>query len=120
MPGKRGVVSRHSPLSLLEASKRHGLLRFGILHKLFPDEAGAMVFRHQHGDSQIEAEHIWVVPVGQWIERVAEAVLRPHLFAIGAADMSQHADAIVKEKRKRTASGALFTERCFASQPSVY
>ena len=39
----------------------HGLLRFGILHELLPDETGAMIFRHQHGDAEIDGEIVGVI-----------------------------------------------------------
>src|SRR5207237_9285532 len=65
-----------------------------------------MIFRHQHGDAKIEAKDVRVVPICERVESVAEAVLGPHLFAVRAAEMAQHADAIVEEKRKGAAGGA--------------
>ena len=77
-----------------------------IFHELFPHKTGTMIFGHEHGDAQIDAKHIGVIPVHERIERVAEPVFRAHLFAVGPADMTQHADAILKEKRERAARGA--------------
>src|SRR5579859_6807809 len=65
----------------------HSAFYIFVLHELLPNKTGAMIFGHQHGDSQIEAEHIGIVPIRQRIEGVAETVLRPHLFTIGTADM---------------------------------
>src|SRR5205823_11814618 len=90
----------------MEAGAGHSAFHVFVLHKLFPHKAGAMIFRHQHGDSQVDAEDIRVVPIYERIESVAEAVLGPHLFAVRAAEMAQHADAIVEEKRKGAARGA--------------
>src|SRR5690242_12128848 len=90
----------------METSARHASLHVFVLHKLLPHETGAMILRHQHGDSQIQAEDVRVVPVRQGIESVAEAVLCPHLLAIWSADMAQDADAIVKKKRERTSRRA--------------
>src|SRR5579859_4892480 len=84
----------------------HSAFYIFVLHELVPHETRTIVFSHQHGDSQVEAEHIGIVPIRQGIEGVAETVLRPHLFAIRAANMTQHADAILKEKRQGAAGRA--------------
>ena len=65
-----------------------------------------MIFRHQHGNSEIDAQDIGVIPVRQRIEGVAETVLRPHFLAIRPAEIAQHADALIKEKRKRASCRA--------------
>lgn len=53
-----------------------------MLHESPLDENAAMIFRHQHGDAEINAEHVAVIPVRQRIAGVAEAALRAHLFAM--------------------------------------
>src|SRR5690242_10370490 len=85
----------------MKAGARHSASYVFVLHELFPYKTGAMVFGHQHGDSEVEAKDVSVVPVRQRIESISEAVLRPNLFAIRPADMTQHSDAILEEKWKR-------------------
>src|SRR5437016_978588 len=90
----------------MKAGAGHSAFYVFVLHELLPHEAAAMIFRHQHGDAEVEAEHVAVVPVRKRIERIAETVLRPNFFAIRPAKIAQHADAVVEEKRERTARGA--------------
>src|SRR5690349_10829557 len=90
----------------MEAGAGHPAFYVFVLHELFPHKTGAMIFRHQHGDSEIEAEHVRVVPICERIERIAVAVLRPHLLAIRTVNMAQHADAILEQKWKRAARRA--------------
>ena len=84
----------------------HRGLRFGILHEGVPNEAAAVVFRHQHGDAEIDAQHVRVVPTGQRIEGVDEPVLLPHLIPVRTAEISQDSHAIVEEERQRAAGRA--------------
>jgi len=84
----------------------HRGLGFQIFHEGFPDKPGAVIFGHKHGDAEVNAEDILVVPAGEGIESVHEAVARPGFFAVGAADVAEHADAIIEEKRERAAGGA--------------
>ena len=65
-----------------------------------------MIFGHQHRYAEIDAEDVAVVPIRQRIESVAEAVLRPNLFAVRPAEIAQHADRIVEEKPERAACRA--------------
>src|SRR5439155_14957281 len=84
----------------------HCGLGFGIFHEGVPNEAAAMIFRHQHGDAKVDAQHVRVIPAAKWIESIDETVLLPHAFPVRPAKMAQHADAIVEEKRKRASGRA--------------
>ena len=90
----------------MKAGAGHSALYVFILHELLPDKTRAMILGHEHGDSQVEAEHVRVVPVYERIEGVAIAVLGPHFAAILAAYVAQHANAVVEKKRKRATGGA--------------
>src|SRR5713226_3327262 len=79
----------------------HRGLCFGILHEGVPDESRAVVLRHQHGDAEIDAQHVCVIPSCEWIESVHKAVFLPDLASVPATEISQHSHAIVEEKRKR-------------------
>src|SRR5229473_6188164 len=78
----------------------HRGLYFGVLHEHVPDELRAVVFRHQHGDAEIDAQHVRVIPSCEWIERVYKAVSLPDLASVPATEVSQHSHAVVEEKRK--------------------
>src|ERR1700751_4759934 len=71
---RRGVQIGRS-----EAGFFHSALGFGRLHECIPDEAGAGILSHQHGDASINAYDIAVVPVLEGIKRVDEPVLTPCL-----------------------------------------
>ena len=47
---------------LMETDSRHRGDRFRILHECVPDETGAVVLRHQHHDTQINSDHVRVIP----------------------------------------------------------
>src|SRR5437879_770278 len=79
----------------------HRGLYFGVLHEHVPDELRAVVFRHQHGDAEIDAQHVRVIPSCQRIESVYKAVFLPDLAGVPATEISQHPHAIVEEKRQR-------------------
>src|SRR5260370_32516303 len=79
----------------------HRSLYFGILHEGVPDESRAVVLRHQHGDAEIDAQHICVIPSCERIESVYKAVFLPGPIPLPATEISQHSHAIVEEKRKR-------------------
>src|SRR5437667_11090146 len=72
----------------------HCGLGFGIFHEGVPNEAAAMIFRHQHGDAKVDAQHVRDIPAAKWIESIDETVLLPHAFPVRPAKMAQHADAI--------------------------
>src|SRR5438270_11946109 len=67
----------------------HSPLRFGILHKDFPDIAAARIFGHDHGDAGINTDHVGVVPVFQRVERIYKSVAAPRLWIMGT-NISQH------------------------------
>src|SRR5438874_9781295 len=93
-------------LAGVDSNFLHRGLRFGILHEGIPNETAAVVFRHQHGDAQINAQHVRVIPSCERIESIDEPVLLPHAFTVGAAKMAQHPHAIFEEKRQRATGGA--------------
>src|SRR5213596_656982 len=61
----------------------HCGLGFGIFHEGVPNEVAAMIFRHQHGDAKVDAQHVRVIPAAKWIESIDETVLLPHAFPVG-------------------------------------
>jgi len=42
----------------------HAAAGFLIFHELLPNEAGTVIFRHEHGDAEVDAENVRVVPIG--------------------------------------------------------
>src|SRR5438477_10938339 len=93
-------------LAGVESNFLHRGLRFGILHEGIPNETAAVVFRHQHGDAQINAQHVRVIPSCERIESIDEAVLLPHLIPVRTTEISQNSHGIVEEKQKRAAGRA--------------
>src|SRR5262249_42879104 len=86
----------------------HPALRFLILHELFPYESRAVVFRHQHRNAQVYAENIGVVPSSKRVKGVTKAVFCPDAVSVCTAQISQHLDAVVKQKGKRAAGCARY------------
>src|SRR5260370_10280408 len=80
----------------------HSSFCFGILHEGVPDELRTVVLRHQHGDAEIDAQHICVIPSCKWIESVYKAVFLPDLASVPATEISQHSHAVVKQEWQRT------------------
>src|SRR5260370_6174517 len=80
----------------------HRSLCFGILHEGVPDELRALVLRHQHGDAEINAQHVRVIPSCKWIESVYKAVFLPDPSSVPATETSQHSHAIFEQKWQRT------------------
>ena len=70
-------VGRRRGLVVFEPCLGHAALGFGILHEGLPDEGGARIFRHEHGDAGVDADDVGVVPVLQRIEGIDEAVAAP-------------------------------------------
>src|SRR6266436_4437044 len=66
----------------------HRGLYFGVLHEHVPDELRAVVLRHQHGDAEVDAQHICVIPSCEWIESVYKAVFLPDLASVPATEIS--------------------------------
>ena len=66
----------------MKASARHSANWFVVFHELFPNKAGAGIFRHKNGDAQIDAEHVGAVPIGEGIEGVHEAVGAPSFLGV--------------------------------------
>src|SRR5205823_8009536 len=62
--GGRGPLE-NVRLAGVESNFLHRGLRFGILHEGIPNEAAAVVFRHQHSDAKIDAQHIRVIRARQ-------------------------------------------------------
>ena len=82
----------------MEACTLHPALGFLVLHKRIPHEAAAVIFRHQHGDAEIDAQYVRVVPRRQRIEGVYKTVFLPHLIPVLATELSQDSYAIVEEE----------------------
>src|SRR6267378_5269705 len=80
----------------------HRGLYFGVLHEHVPDELRAVVLRHQHGDADIDAQHVCVIPSCKRIESVYKAVFPPDLASVPATEISQDSHAVVKQKWQRT------------------
>src|SRR5437588_4646410 len=72
-------------LAAVKSDFLHRGLRFGILHDGIPNETASMVFRHQHGDAQIDPKDVRVIPTVKRIEGVDETVLLPHAFPVRPA-----------------------------------
>src|SRR5258708_22105978 len=79
----------------------HRGLCFGVLHEHVPDELRALVLRHQHGDAEIDAKRIRVIPSCKWIESVYKAIFLPDLASVPAAEISQDSHAVVEQKWQR-------------------
>src|SRR5260370_4357476 len=86
---------------LLESRQVHSILRRRILHERVPHKLRALVLRHQHGNPQIDADHVRVIPAGQRIERVDIPVALTGL-RIMSADPSQHMNSVRKIEAQRT------------------
>src|SRR5260370_31169396 len=84
----------------------HRGLYFGVLHERVPDELRAVVFRHQYGDAEIDAQHICVIPSCKWIESVYKAVFLPDIASVPATEISQDSHAVFEQKWQRTACRA--------------
>src|SRR6266436_7487293 len=80
----------------------HRGLYFGVLHEHVPDELRAVVLRHQHGDAEVDAQHICVIPSCEWIESVYKAVFLPDLASVPATEISQDSHAVFEQKWQRT------------------
>src|SRR5579862_181228 len=87
--------------SRMETRFLHRCPSFGVSHERVPDKAGAFILRHHHRDAEINSQDVLVIPSVQRIERIDEAVARPSLFFVAAADIAENAHAIVINKRKR-------------------
>src|SRR5277367_564106 len=90
----RARMKISSRMLRVEPSLLHAELRFLILHERVPNQAGALVFRHQHRDAEIDAEHVGVVPASQRIERIDQSVAPPG-FAIALANGAQNLHAVI-------------------------
>ncbi len=55
--------------------------------KVFQTKRSAGIFRHQHGDSGIDADHVAVVPIFQRIEGIHETVLAPCAGSVASCRM---------------------------------
>src|SRR5258708_36939762 len=90
----------HAPqiFFLMETDGRHRGDGFRILHECVPDETGAVVLRHQHHNTQINSDHVRVIPAGEWVERVHEAVPLPRFWK-PILNIAQYLDPIGGEKR---------------------
>ena len=84
----------------MEAGTFHPALGFPVFHELSPHETGAVIFRHQHRDAEIDAKHICVIPSCEGIESVYKAVFLPDLASVPATKISQDSHAVVEEKWK--------------------
>src|ERR1700687_4318883 len=77
-------------LVLVEAGALHAALRLGILHESIPDESSAVIFRHEQGNSRVNADHVGVVPIPERVEGIHESILAP-CAPVAILDVVQHA-----------------------------
>src|SRR5271163_1635047 len=77
------------PLVFNQPGSRHSALRFRRLHEGAPDEAGAQILGHEHRNARVDSDHVGIIPVLEWIERVNEAVLGPRR-GVSVADRLQY------------------------------
>lgn len=74
-----------------KAGELHAAPRFGILHEGIPNKPGPQIFRHQHGDSRIDADDVGVESFIKGVERVDEAIFAPGLISIEDSDVAKDA-----------------------------
>src|ERR1700682_220849 len=82
-----------------EACIGHSALRLGVLHEGLPDEGGACVFCHEHGDAGVDADDVSVIPLFQWIEGIDKAVAAPGL-RVTTSDVLQDTHGGLRQKRQ--------------------
>src|SRR5882757_4746814 len=87
-----------------EACVGHGVLGFGVFHEGVPDEGGARVFGHEHGDAGVDAYDVGVVPFFQGIEGVDETVAAPG-FGVAASDVLEDAQCGAGKERQGASGG---------------
>src|SRR5579859_1174247 len=61
-----------------------------------------MIFGHQHRCTQVDPQHILIVPTTQRIECIDKSIPGPGSVSITAADVAQHPHAVLVEKRERS------------------
>jgi hypothetical protein len=66
-----------------------------------------VIFGHQHRNSQIDTEHVCVIPTIQRIEGIDEAVARPCLFTVSSPE---RAAALPEPDRQQIADNQLTLE----------
>ena len=76
----------------MKAGSLHGAPRVGVLHEDIPDQTGAEILCHQHGDAEVDAENIGVIPVGCGMKCVHKAIPSPRMLAPLSAHREQHFD----------------------------
>ena len=81
----------------METGPFHGALSLGVPHERIPHKTGSRIFRHNHGDSGIDSDHIAVVPILQRVESINESVAAPGSRAILVLDRSQYARGLRQE-----------------------
>lgn len=84
----------------VESCFLHGDADFGVACEGAPDEAGTEVFGHQDTDALINAEYVCVVPVDCRMERIAEAVASPGLFAVVLFEGAEDFEAVGGQERE--------------------
>src|SRR5437879_4202550 len=90
----------------MEARELHSSFDLFIFHEVLPHESRAVIFRHQHGDAEIDAKHICVIPSCERVKSVYKAVFLPDPIPVPATEISQDSHAVVKQKWQRTACRA--------------
>src|SRR5512138_469153 len=65
-----------------------------------------MIFGHQHGDAEVDAENVFVVPASHGIERIDETVAVPGFVAVASADVAQHTHAVAEQEWQRATGRA--------------
>src|ERR1700730_12166334 len=79
-------------LIFFEACALHPALRFLIPHERVPDETGAYIFCHQHGDSSINSNYVAVVPIPHGVECIYKSILtpRPRIVVLDVPEHPHH------------------------------
>ena len=70
----------------------------GVVFEQTPDQAGASIFRCQQHHTEVNADHICVVPVLVYVEGIGEPVPAPKLTAVPTPQVRQGGPRLVRDK----------------------
>ena len=77
---------------------------FRISHERIPNETCTFVFCHEHGDANVNPDHIRVVPTRERIKDVNQAIAAPRaLLSVAAPNVTENLDAVIIKKDQGTA-----------------
>ena len=83
----------------METGEAHGFDGFRIFHEGAPYKPSAVIFGHEDGGTNIDSHDVCVVPPGDGVEGVHEAVSLPGARII-PANILEDADAVPKQERQ--------------------